>query len=141
VALPPVVDGVPLARLAAHALAEARAWSDGHPTSVRVVRASIAGLEQISGYHRTYGSSVPSYVIALDGHFYCAPPRCEASVPAGPPPPIEPTDPTTVPLSFMTFTIPVTGPADGSLSVGRIDPDLAKLGHVYDLQPYVLAAE
>ena len=47
--------------------------------------------------------------------------------------------PTVVPASSMALTVPTAAePGSGvSLSIGRIDPRLSKLGHVYNLQPYV----
>jgi hypothetical protein len=133
---PAIVDGVPMAVLARQAVNEARAWSDPRPSHVRVVVSTQAGLESVLGY--SYGATVPVFVVALQGRLFCGP-SCDISDPAL----LGRSTPTTmlsvVPIAYMAFTVPVwaTPGSGGSLSVGRIDPDLSKLGQVYNLQPYV----
>lgn len=136
--LPAIVGGVPMAALARQALTEATIWSDPRPTHVRAVVSTQEGLESVLGY--SYGATAPVFIVALEGRLVCSP-SCGISAPALPGVTTTPTT-TPVPISFMAFTFPLPrahGSGGGSLSVTRIDPDLSKLGHVYDLQPYVNA--
>ena len=136
--LPATVNGVPLAALARQALNESRAWSVTDPKHVRVVVSSQAGIEHLLGYN--YGSTTPAYVVSLKGRFHCELPSCAPSGLSGASKPAT-TDPRSVPISYMTLEVPIplTSTGGGELSVGRIDPNLSQLGHVYGLGPYVVS--
>jgi hypothetical protein len=145
--LPPVVRGIPVARLARQALAAAKTWSVPHPTNVRVVATTWGQYES----PRTQGAADPVYVVALTGHFACIPPTCSTSPPANEPSttpargtiPLASAAPGTIPLSYMIFTVAVRGSASPgtTLSVAYHDRNLARFGHVLNLQPYVDAIE
>jgi hypothetical protein len=119
IALPPVVDGVPVLSLAKRALQESTEWGVQDPTDVRAI---------LSG---------DVYVVALRGRFFCSPPRCSTSAPVSETLVTPRSGP--VGVSYMKFSvqIPSRPPASMSLSVGRFNADLARLGRVYDLQAYV----
>ena len=139
--LPATVNGVPLAALARQALNASRAWSVTDPKNARVVVSSQAGIENLLGYN--YGSITPAYIVSMRGRFYCAPPSCAPSHPyVGGASDAPTTDlPRPVPNGYMTLDLPIplTAMGGGGLSVGRIDPNLSKLGHVYDLRPYLVS--
>lgn len=147
--LPATVDGVPVAALARQALARSVAWSEPHPTHVRLVVAREADVNTLFDGQR-YGSTAKQYVIELDGLFTCRPPGCVTSgvgrLHQGSTAPTNPTGPDySSPLIRMIVTIPVpgtagTGASEG-LQVDRRDLDIATLGHVIDLQPYIRALE
>jgi hypothetical protein len=136
--LPTTVNGVPLAALARQALVESKTWSVTDPKDVRVVVSSQAGMEHLLG--NNYGSTTPAYVISLQGPFRCGP-SCGAAGVGSAAKAATTVPPRSVPSSYMTLDLPIpfTLTGGGSLSVGRINPDLSQLGHVYDLGPYVVS--
>jgi len=135
--LPTTINGVPLAALARQALVESKTWSVTDPKDVRVVVSSQVGLEHLLGYN--YGSTTPAYVVSLQGAFHCGPPSCAPSGISGANKAATTDPPGSVPTSYMTLNLPIplTSTGGGGLSVGRTDPNLSQLGHVYDLGPYV----
>jgi len=136
---PTTVNGVPLAALARQALNASKAWSVTDPKNARVVVSSEAGIEHLLGYN--YGSTAPAYVVSLQGPFHCGPPSCVTSGGGSAIKAATTDTPRSVPTSYMTLDLPIplTSTGGGGLSVGRTDPNLSQLGHVYDLGPYVVA--
>jgi len=136
--LPATVNGVPVMALARQALNESKAWSVTDPKDVRVVVSSQAAMEHLLGYN--YGSTTPAYVVSLQGPFHCGP-SCVGSGVGTANEAVTAEPSTSVPTSYMTLNLPIplTSTGGGGLSVGRIDPDLSRLGHVYDLDPYVVS--
>jgi hypothetical protein len=137
--LPATVNGVPLAALARQALNESKMWSVADPKDARVVVSSQAGIEHLLGYN--YGSTTPAYVVSLKGRFHCELPSCAPSGLSGASKPATTDPPRSVPISYMTLEVPIplTSTGGGELSVGRTDPNLSQLGHVYGLGPYVVS--
>lgn len=137
-----VVDGIPLRRLANLARAEAATWSEAHPFRMRVALGSDRAANVLmgrDGMTYNYGDTSHAYVVALDGHFACNPPKCAAAVPAVPanltPASTETTEP--IPVSTMVLTFdPRTLAPDGGLRVVAHEVDLSQLGKVYSLDPY-----
>jgi hypothetical protein len=142
-ALPDVVDGVPLHRLADRARGLAAVWSEKHPWNIRAAvgseyQANTLGDSGGATYH--FGDKTNAeYVVALDGRFWCGPPLCSGSQPPPPPgqtfpPPIAPNP---IPVSTMLFTEPITpNTGSSSLAVMSHDADMALLGKVYQLDQY-----
>lgn len=133
--LPPVVNGVPLLDLAKHALGAAEGYSVKKPTQVRVVIATEAALSlQLAG--QSGGSTSPQYLITLQGRF--TPVGGDTTVAVSPGASTTTTAPRTVPLTTMVLLVPMAnGEGTSGIGVGVGDPNLATLGRVYDLDPYV----
>jgi hypothetical protein len=129
--LPPVVGGVPLLALARHALGAAEAYAVAKPVDVKAVITTPAALDAqvpVAG-----GSTEPEYVVVLRGRFTCG--SCGTAVMGT----TTTTDPSSVPISTMVLQLPIALD-DGSttgIAVGVGAPDMARLGRVYDLDPYV----
>jgi len=128
-----------MAMLARQALHYATVWGDPHPHNAQVIVTTDAAYSRIVGQRGT--NTQREYVVGIEGHFTCRPPRCATSgVLGGHGSP----GATPVPLSYMTFNLPVA-PADYHGGVG-LDVrfhvlDLGQLGRVTDLQPYIDAIE
>jgi hypothetical protein len=96
------------------------------------------------GMTYNFGETARAYVVALDGHFSCDPPRCLTSDMGiqGPsegltPPPTTTTTPSAVPVSTMLLTFdPKTLQEVGGFRVVDHEVDMSKLGHVYSLDGY-----
>jgi hypothetical protein len=129
--LPAVVNGVPLLALAKHALGATEAYSVSNPMNVRAVVSTQAALyEQFPAAGGTPG---PEYVVVLQGHFSCG--ACGTAVAATS---TTTTNPSTVPVTTMVLELPVPiSEATNGVAVGVGTPDLSKLGHAYDLDPYI----
>jgi hypothetical protein len=113
--LPDLVNGTPLLALAKHALGAAEAYSVSNPIHVRAVVSTQADLFNEAAVPR--GSGSREYVVVLQGRFSCGYCGTAAAIP--------------------TTTIdPITDGTHG-VAVGVGTPDLAKLGRVYDLDPYI----
>ena len=130
--LPAVVDGVPLLALAKHALGAAEEYSVSKPSNVRVVVATHSVLSKPES--QSVGPIVPEYIITLQGRFTCG--LCDtAEVPS------RTTTPGRVAISAMEIEVPTSNlTATIGLYVGDTglgDPDVSKMGRVYDLDPYI----
>jgi hypothetical protein len=130
--LPAVVNGVPLLALARHAVGAAEGYAVSQPAQVRAVVSTEAALWDLASRHGGSPSSV--YIVTLRGRFDCG--ACgTAMTPAAPP---TTTVPRTVPVATMVLEIPMPiSQSTNAVYVGVGHPDLSKLGHVYDLDPYV----
>jgi len=142
--LPPVVGGVPLLALARHALGAAEAYAVAKPVDVKAVITTPAALDAqvpVAG-----GSTEPEYVVVLRGRFTCG--SCGTAVMGTttttdlPSPPVIMGTTTTIalaPVSTMVLQLPIplTEGATTGIAVGVGSPDMARLGRVYDLDPYV----
>jgi len=132
--LAPVVKGVPLRDLAEHALSAAEGYGVRNPHDVRVVvssQAALWNLVPLSG-----GANATEYIIKLQGRFSC--PNCDTSNAS--PPGRTTTTTTLTKTATSTMILEVAMPiGNGTNAVyeGVGDPDLSKLGRVYDLDPYV----
>ena len=129
---PPVVDGVPLLALAKHALGAAEEYSVSKPSDVRVVVATHSVLSKPGS--QSVDPIVPEYIITLQGRFTCG--FCDTAE--------VPTRTTTlmrIAISTMEIEVPKSNlSATIGLYVGVTglgDPDLSKMGRVYDLDPYI----
>ncbi len=134
--LPPVVNGVPLLDLAKHALGTSEAYSVVHPLKVRAVITTQAALWAQVPANAPSDASAPEYVVELQGRFNCG--SCGTTT-ASPTPTIPTTtDPSEVRVSTMVLELPMplSGATTG-VAVGLGTHDLAKLGRVYDLDPYI----
>jgi hypothetical protein len=129
--LPAVVNGVPLLELAKHALGASEAYSVSKPVNVRVVVISQAAL--YSQVPVAGGATGSEYVVLLQGRFTCG--SCGTANPIS----ATTTDPTSVRVSPMVLQLPIplTSRATTGVAVGVGTPDMTKLGHVYDLNPYI----
>ena len=129
--LPAVVNGVPLLDLAKHALGAAEAYSVSKPVNVRAVITTQAAL--YAQVPAAGGATGPEYVVLLQGRFSCG--SCGTATPTS----TTTTDPSSVPVSPMVLQppIPLTSGATTGVAVGVGTPDMAKLGKVYDLDPYI----
>jgi hypothetical protein len=129
-ALPAVVNGVPLLDLAKHALGAAEAFSVSKPLGVRAVVTTQAAL--FAQVPAAGGAIGPEYVVVLQGRFSCG--YCGTAVPTS----TTTTDPSTVHISTMVLelSVPLTSGTTG-LAVGVGTPDLSKLGHISNLDPYI----
>lgn len=129
-ALPAVVNGVPLLDLAKHALGAAEAYSVSKPVDVRAVVSTEAALKaqlRVAG-----GANEPEYVVVLRGRFTCG--YCGTAMAAS----TTTTDPSSVPISTMVLELPMPlTSATTGIAVGVGSPNVAKLGPVYDLDPYI----
>ena len=129
--LPAVVNGVPLLDLAKHALGAAEAYSVSKPVNVRAVVTTQAAL--YAQVPAAGGATGPEYVVALRGRFTCG--SCGTATPTS----TTTTDPSSVRFSPMVLELPIplTRGATTGIAVGVGTPDMAKLGRVYDLDPYI----
>ena len=125
------VNGVPLLDLAKRALGAAEAYSVSKPTNVRAVVTTQAALYEqvpVAG-----GAAKPEIAVTLRGRFSCG--YCGTAMPTS----TASTDLSTVHISTMVLQLPiplVPGATTG-VAVGVGTPALAKLGHIYDLDPYI----
>jgi hypothetical protein len=128
--LPDLVNGAPLLALAKHALGAAQAYSVSNPIHVRAVVSTQADL--FNEVALAGGSGSQEYVIVLQGRFSCGYCGTAAAIPT------TTIDPATIPPSTMVLQVPfpITDGTHG-VAVGVGTPDLAKLGRVYDLDPYI----
>jgi hypothetical protein len=145
---PDMVNGIPLRRLAELARVTATVWSEPHPFNIRAAVGSDRAANALMGRDGAtynYGETLRAYVIALDGHFSCKPPRCEGTVVIGVQgpsggltlPPTTTTTPSPVPISTILLTIdPKTLQEDGSFRQVGHEVDMNKLGRVYLLDRY-----
>jgi hypothetical protein len=132
--LPAVVNGVPLLDLATHALGASEGYSVMNPTQVRAVISTEATLLHQAG--QSGGTTSPQYVVTLHGRFTPIGGGTTAAVlPGGS---TTTTAPHAVPITTMVLLVPMSnGEGTSGIAVGVGDPDLATLGSVYDLDPYV----
>jgi hypothetical protein len=133
-ALPAVLNGVPLLGLAKHALGAAEAYSVSKPFNVRAVITTQAAL--YAQVPTAGGSTDPEYVVTLRGRFTCG--ACGISTATLVPVSTTTTDPLSVHVSTMVLQLPLpltTG--TNGIAVGVGTPNMAKLGKVYDLDPYI----
>jgi hypothetical protein len=130
-----VVHGIPLRTLARLARAKAAGWSELHPVNMRVAVGSDRAANALmgrDGMTYKFGDTTRAYVVALDGHFACNPPKCVGSVFPGAPPTTA-----VVSLSTLLLTFDPTALTEvGSLRVVTHDVDLSRLGKVYSLDHY-----
>lgn len=134
-ALPAVVNGVPLLDLAKHALGAAEAYSVSKPVGVRaVVTTQVALYAEVPA---AGGATRLEYVVVLQGRFSCG--ACGTSTATTAPTSTTTTDPSSVRLSTMVMQLPLPleGGATTGVAVGVGAPNMAKLGQVYDLDPYI----
>lgn len=129
--LPAVVNGVPLLDLAKHALGAAEAYSVSKPVGVRAVVTTQAAL--YAQVPAAGGATGPEYVVLLQGRFTCG--SCGTAIPTS----TTTTDPSSVRISPMVLQLPIplTSGATTGVAVGVGTPDMAKLGKVYNLDPYI----
>jgi hypothetical protein len=129
--LPASVRGVPMLELAKHTLGAAEAYSVSKPFNVRAVITTQAAL--YAQIQTAGGSTVPEYVVTLRGRFTCG--YCGAAMPTS----TTTTNPETVHVSTMVLELPIplANGATTGVAVGVGTPDLAKLGHTYNLDRYV----
>jgi hypothetical protein len=133
--LPAAVNGVPLLDLAKHALGAAEAYSVSKPVGVQAVVTTQAAL--YSQVAAAGGATEPEYVVLLRGRFTCG--ACGTSTGTPAPTSTTTTDPSTVHVSTMVLQLPLR-PTEGAttgIAVGVGTPTMAKLGRVYDLDPYI----
>jgi hypothetical protein len=129
--LPAIVNGVPLLDLAKHALGAAEAYGVSKPFNVQAVVTTEAALH--AQFSVAGGATEPEYVVTLHGRFSCG--YCGTDIP----PSTTTTDSSAVRVSTMVLELPIPLPSGATtgIAVGVGTPDLAKLGHVYDLDPYI----
>ena len=129
--LPASVKGVPMLELAKHALGAAEAYSVSKPFNVRAVITTQAAL--YAQVPTAGGSTDPEYVETLRGRFTCG--YCGAAMPTS----TTTTNPATVHVSTMVLELPIplVNGATTGVAVGLGTPDIAKLGHTYNLDRYV----
>jgi len=129
--LPATVKGVPMLELAKHALGAAEAYSVSKPFNVRAVITTQAAL--YAQLPTAGGSTDREYVVTLRGRFTCG--YCGAAMPTS----TTTTNPATVHVSTMVLELPIplANGATTGVAVGVGTPDLAKLGHTYNLDRYV----
>ena len=129
--LPPIVNDVPVLDLAKHALGAAEAYGVSKPFNVRAVVTTQAAL--YAQVPAGGGAPEPEYVVAFQGRFSCG--YCGTASPSS----TTTTDPSTVRISTMVLELPspLASGATTGVAVGVGTPDLAKLGHIYDLDPYI----
>ena len=129
--LPASVNGVPLLDLAKRALGAAEAYSVSKPTTVRAIVTTQAALYAQVPF--AGGSAKPEFVVTLRGRFSCG--TCGTAISTS----TASTDSSTVRVSTMVLQLPiplVPGATTG-VAVGMGTPVVAKLGHTYDLDPYI----
>jgi len=100
------------------------------PVGVRAVvttQAALYAQVPVAG-----GATGPKYVVVLQGRFSCG--SCGTATPAS----TTTTDSSSVRVSTMVLQLPLplTGGTTG-VAVGVGTPNMAKLGRVYDLDPYI----
>lgn len=143
--LPEVVDGVPLARLAQVAMSESQAFSEPRPWDVRAAigsdRAANA-LQGRDGMTYDFGDTSTKYVVALDGQFRCGAgcsgSQFTSSASASPTTTTTVVPTTVFATSTMVLTVdPATVSLDGSFRLVDHEVDMASLGRVYSLDPYL----
>lgn len=126
-----MVNGVPLLDLAKHALGAAEAYSVSKPLHVRAVITTQAAL--YAQVPESGGATGAEYVVTLRGRFTCG--SCGTATPTS----TTTTDPSSVQVSTMVLQLPIplakAGTTGAAVGVGA--PDMAKLGNVYDLDPYI----
>ena len=129
--LPAVVDGIPLLDLAKHALGAAEAYSVSKPVSVRAALTTQAAL--YAQVPASGGGTGPEYVVTLRGRFN------SKSFATAEPASTTATDPSSVQVTTMVLELPIplTSGATTGVAVGVGTPDMAMLGNVYDLDPYI----
>jgi len=129
--LPAVVDGVPLLDLAKHALGTAEAYSVTKPVSVQIVVTTQSAL--YAQVPASGGDTGPEYVVMLRGRFTCG--SCGTATRFS----TTTTDPSSTEVSTMVLQLPVplASGATTGVAVGVGTPDMAKLGTVYNLDPYI----
>jgi hypothetical protein len=129
--LPASVRSVPMLELAKHALGAAEAYSVSKPFNVRAVITTQAALN--AQVPTAGGSTDPEYVVTLRGRFTCG--YCGKAMPAS----TTTTNPSTVHVSTMVLQLPIplANGATKGIAVGVGTPNLAKLGHTYNLDRYV----
>jgi hypothetical protein len=129
--LPASVNGVPLLDLAKRALGAAEAYSVPNPLNVRAVVTTQASLYAQAA--ATGGTTKPEYVVTLRGRFSCG--YCGTAMPTS----TTTTDRSTVRVTTMVLQLPVpfAPGATTGVAVGVGTPVLVKLGHIYDLDPYI----
>jgi hypothetical protein len=131
--LPPIVDGVPLLDLAKHALGAAEGYSVSKPTHVRVVVSTQAALYRLVS--QSGGSIAPEYIIKIQGRFNCGSCGTSDATVGGR---TTTTAHGTARVSTMVLEVPMSNSSGATgLAVGLGDPDLTKMGKVYDLDPYI----
>jgi len=130
-ALPAVVDGVPLLDLARLALGAAEAYGVTRPAGVRAVVTTQTALD--AQWPTAPEAAGPAYVVVLHGRFDCG--SCGTALPTS----TTTTDPSPVPVSTMVLELPLplAAGATTGVAVGVGAPPLAQLGRVYDLDPYL----
>lgn len=128
--LPATVNGVPLLDLAKRALGAAEAYSVSKPMRVRAVVTTQSAL--YAQVPTEGGSTTPEYVVTLSGRFTCG--SCGTARSGS-----TTTVSSTVAVSTMVLQLPIpfAPGATTGIAVGVGSPLLAKLGRVYDLDPYV----
>ena len=133
--LPAVVNSIPLLDLAEHALGAAEAYSVSKPVGVRAVVTTQAAL--YAQVPATGGATGPEYVVVLQGSFSCG--ACGTTTATTAPTSTRTTDPSSIRVSTMVLELPMplAGGATTGVSVGVGTPSMAKLGRVYDLDPYI----
>ncbi len=127
--LPAVVNGVPLLDLAKHALGAAEAYSVSKPANVRAVVTTQAAL--YAQVPAAVGATGPEYVVTLRGRFTCG--SCGTATPTS----TTTTDPSSVEISTMVLELPISLTGTTGVAVGVGTPDMAMLGSVYNLDPYM----
>ena len=127
--LPTEVNGVPLSDLAKHALEAAEAYSVSKPVNVRAVLTTQAAL--YAQVPASGGGTGPEYVVTLRGRFTCG--SCGTATPTS----TTTTDPSSVQISTMVLQLPLSLTGTTGVAVGVGTPDMAKLGSVYNLDPYI----
>jgi hypothetical protein len=129
--LPASVNGVPLLDLAERALGGAEAYGVSKPLNVRAVMTTQAAL--YAQVPTAGGATTPEYVVTLRGRFSCG--YCGTAMPIS----TTTTDPSTVRITTMVLQLPIplASGATTGIAVGLGTPALAKLGHPYDLDPYI----
>jgi hypothetical protein len=126
-----VVNGVPLLELAKHAIGAAEAYSVSMPVGVRAVITTQSVLN--AQVHVSGGGTDSEYLVTLRGHFTRG--YCGTAMPNS----TTTTDPSSVPVSTMVLQLPIplVSAATTGVAVGVGTPELAKLGEVFDLDPYI----
>ena len=132
--LPRIVDGVPLLDLAKHALGAAEGYSVSKPTDLRVVVSTQAALYRLVS--QSGGSIVPEYIIKMQGRFTCG--SCGTSDATVGGRATTTTTHRTIMVSTMVLEVPMSNSSGTTgLYVGLGDPDLTKMGRVYNLDSYI----
>ena len=116
--------------------AKAAGWSEMHPVNIRVAVGSDRAANALmgrDGMTYEFGDTTRAYVVALDGHFACLPPKCVGSVFPG----ARPRATAAVSVSTMLLTVDPTALTQvGTQRVVTHGVDLSRLGKVYSLDGY-----